>query len=173
MERSLLLPSATKLRRLCFYRCVSVHREAVSQHALKGEGVPALGGCLVQGGAWSGGALSGEQGGAWSGAGGLVRVGAWSREGGGGGDCPPPPAYGYCCGRYVSYWNAFLYKYASHLHTRSLYMAVIKTDNALTVKVTWSILFLSQAFYGATHCNINKLWFFQHFFILSRLHVYF
>ena len=22
---------------------------------------------------------------------------------------PPPPADGYCCGRYVSYWNAFLF----------------------------------------------------------------
>ena len=27
--------------------------------------------------------------------------------GGGGGDCPPP-VDGYCCGRYASYWNAFL-----------------------------------------------------------------
>ena len=39
-----LLPSATKLRRLCFYRCVSVHRGgAVSQHAIQqvsgGQGV--------------------------------------------------------------------------------------------------------------------------------------
>ena len=23
----------------------------------------------------------------------------------------PPPADGYCCGRYASYWNAFLFKY--------------------------------------------------------------
>ena len=25
---------------------------------------------------------------------------------------PPPPADGYCCGRYASYWNAFLFKIA-------------------------------------------------------------
>ena len=24
------------------------------------------------------------------------------------GQTPPPPADGYCCGRYASYWNAFL-----------------------------------------------------------------
>ena len=29
------LPSATKLRRLCFYRCVSVHRGVLSQYALQ------------------------------------------------------------------------------------------------------------------------------------------
>ena len=32
---TLLLPSATKLRRLCFYRCVSVHGGVLSQHALQ------------------------------------------------------------------------------------------------------------------------------------------
>ena len=26
----------------------------------------------------------------------------------------PPPADGYCCGRYASYWNAFLLKYGLH-----------------------------------------------------------
>ena len=157
VERSLLLPSATKLRRLCFYRCVSVHRGAVSQHtmqvvskhalqqvsggvvsqhALKGEGVPALGGvpgprgCLVWGCPLKGAGRCLVRGGGtglgWC----LVQGGGWWWR------LPPPPAYGYCCGRYASYWNAFLCKYASHLHTRSLYMAVIKTDNALTVKVT-------------------------------------
>ena len=50
-------------------------------------GVPALGGsaprgCLLRGGACSGGA--------W-----------WS---------PPSPRNGYCCGRYASYWNAFLFE---------------------------------------------------------------
>ena len=62
------------LRRLCFYRCLSVHRE----------------GAWSQGGVWSGGCL------AWCGGGG-------SGPGGPGGDLP-----GYCCGRYASYWNAFL-----------------------------------------------------------------
>ena len=54
------------------------------------------GGCLVPGGAWS-------LGGAWS-WGVPGQGGAWSRE------ClvlKPPD--GYCCGRYTSYWNAFLF----------------------------------------------------------------
>ena len=48
-----LLPSATKLRRLCFYRCVSVHRGVVSQHALQVVSQHALqqvsGGCRGRG----------------------------------------------------------------------------------------------------------------------------
>ena len=73
------------------------------------------GGCLVLGGAWSGG--SGPRGawsgaGAWSGGdlvlGGMLKGRVWSRgvpaPRGPGGDSPD----GYCCGRYASYWNAFL-----------------------------------------------------------------
>ena len=58
-----LLPSATKLRRLCFHRRVSVHRGGAWSWG------PGPGGCLVP---------------------------------------PSPGRYGYCCGRYASYWNAFL-----------------------------------------------------------------
>ena len=56
------LPSATKLRRLCFYRCLSVHRGVVSQHALQeggaisaciAGGIPACLATGLQGGAWS------------------------------------------------------------------------------------------------------------------------
>ena len=43
------LPSATKLRRLCFYRCVSVHRGHAWSEGLPGHGWW----CLVPGGAWS------------------------------------------------------------------------------------------------------------------------
>ena len=32
---------------------------------------------------------------------------------------PPPPADGYCCGRYASYWNAFLFKKFNGLFTRN------------------------------------------------------
>ena len=62
------LPSATMLRRLCFYRCLSVHGgvsqhalQVVSQHALQqvSRGVFAPRGCLVQGGSALGGAWSG------------------------------------------------------------------------------------------------------------------
>ena len=49
----LLLPSATKLRRLCFYRRLSVHRGG----GVPGPGrVPGLGGLLL-GGAWSWGGV--------------------------------------------------------------------------------------------------------------------
>ena len=61
------LPSATKLRRSCFHRRVTIH----------------------------GGRVPGPGGGAWSGGPGL-----WG--------CLVPGRDGYCCGRYASYWNAFL-----------------------------------------------------------------
>ena len=71
-------------------------------------------GCLVQGGAWS-------WGGAWS-------RGVWSRGEGmpgpggslvlGGGAWWRPPLDGYCCGRYASYWNAFLFN-SGHPHLRT------------------------------------------------------
>ena len=53
--------------------------------------VPAHRGVLVPGGACSGGACSGG-------------VGVLAPGGVPGGD----PPNGYCCGRYVSYWNTFL-----------------------------------------------------------------
>ena len=52
-------------------------------------GMPGLEGCLVRGDAWSGG-VPGQGGLLWGGV--------------PGGD----PPNGYCCGRYTSYWNAFL-----------------------------------------------------------------
>ena len=97
----LLLPFATKLRRLYFHRRVSVHR-----------GVPGPGGCLLPGGVCVlPGGVPGPGGvsGPW---------GVWSQ---GGGSAPggllsqhalrqthPGRDY-YCCGRYASYWNAFLF----------------------------------------------------------------
>ena len=47
-----------------------------------------LGGCLLKGGACSGEGVP-------------ALGGAWWRD--------PLPPDGYCCGRYPSYWNAFLY----------------------------------------------------------------
>ena len=55
-------------------------------------------GCLVSGGAFSGGSALGVPV-----PGGLLHVG------GGGVWRPPPKADGYCCRRYASYWNAFLF----------------------------------------------------------------
>ena len=76
--------------------------QVVSQHALQGVcgipaciagGIPAClaGGCLLLGGLLWGEVCS--WGGAWS-----WGWGVWWR----------PPSDGYCCGRYASYWNAFL-----------------------------------------------------------------
>ena len=81
------LPSATKLRRLCFHRHLFVHR----------------GVCLVLGGLLRGGLLQEASAlgrGVWS-QGGLYPSMHWGR--------PPPRRDGYCCGRYASYWNAFLF----------------------------------------------------------------
>ena len=85
--RRVLIPSATKLRRLCFYRCVSVHR----------GGCLVRGVCLVLGGSAPGG--------------GSALAGAWSRGVGipACTEADPPRRDGYCCGRYASYWNAFLF----------------------------------------------------------------
>ena len=74
-------------------------------------------GCLVWGGGvWSQG-VSGWGGGVWSSRGVCSPGGAWWRH----------PRDGYCCGRYASYWNAFLWK------------------KSLTRKVTWYLLKLSFA----------------------------
>ena len=56
------------------------------------RGVPPPGGCLLLGGSAS----------SWGGA--SSRGSASSRGG-----CWRPPRDGYCCGRYASYWNAFLF----------------------------------------------------------------
>ena len=104
-NRTWLLPSTTKLRRLCFYRRLSVHR---------GGGV-----CLS---AWWDTTPPGED-----------TPGAdtpqeqtppGTRHTPLGPDTPPRadtpleqtpplPRDGHCCGRYASYWNAFLSDYVN------------------------------------------------------------
>ena len=73
------------------------------------------GGCLVLGGACPGGSGSGGSacyqrgsgpGGSGSGGGGCLLLGGVWSQGVPGGDPLPD---GYCCGRYASYWNAFLF----------------------------------------------------------------
>ena len=89
---------------LCFYTCLSVilftggcllwgWGVSGSGDAWS-RGVSARRGCLVQRGSAPGG------GGAWS------SGGAWS----GGGEVWRLPRDGNCCGRYASYWNAFLFE---------------------------------------------------------------
>ena len=79
------LLSATKLRRLCFYTCLSVI-------LFTGGGLPQ---CML----------------------GYHPPGTRHPPGAdppGPGTPPeqPPPADSYCCGRYASYWNAFLFKFS-------------------------------------------------------------
>ena len=125
------LPSAKKLRGLCFYRCVCVHRGGGGIPACLEGGNPA---CLAAG-LWEGGCAipaclaTGLQGGAWSG--GVPGPGG-SAPGGG---VPalgrlvsqhalrqtPPRRDSYCCGQYASHWNAFLSrKHSSRMHATHL-----------------------------------------------------
>ena len=102
---------STKLRRLCFYTCLSFCSQGVlSQHALQVVSQHALQqvsrGVSAQGGFCSGGAYSG---------GGVLLRGVPARGGSAlGGVCsrgvetPQSGQLAYCCGRYASYWNAFL-----------------------------------------------------------------
>ena len=117
------LPSATKLRRLCFYTCLSFcPRGRCAIPACIADGIPAnlaVGGYLVLGGSAQG--VPGP-GGAWSqwdllwgvsalegsALGGLLR-GVCSGGSAPGGCGDPPEADDYCCGRYASYLNAFLF----------------------------------------------------------------
>ena len=68
-----------------------------------GQGNMFTGVCLSTGGAWSGGV-------AWSMGRGCLVWGVPALGGGvpDPGGVPPSPN-GYCCGRYASYWNAFLF----------------------------------------------------------------
>ena len=109
------------LRRLCFYRCLSF----------------CPWGCLgpYPGGGW---------GSSWGGPQAHTRKGLQAHTQGGlqaqaRGVCvypsmhwgrhPPPPADGYCCGRYASYWNAFLFIFLTRtplLCYDDLYVTVIE-----------------------------------------------
>ena len=71
-------------------------------------GVPAPGGVPAPRGACSGGCLVPEGVSALGGC--LLLGGVCSR-----GVCLMETPHGYCCGRYASYWNAFLFRMFSHL----------------------------------------------------------
>ena len=120
------------LQRLCFYKCLSVHRgDGVGIPACLAGGIPAclavglLGGGVSQhalqfsrptpGGGVEGSGLGGVSkptpwGGLQAHTLGGLQAHAWgrvSRPTPGG--CIPDPPDGYCCGWYASYWNAFLF----------------------------------------------------------------
>ena len=81
--------------------CHSVHGGVPGLGGCLVWGVPGPGGCLVRGlGAWSQGGMPGPRGCLVPGGGGIP---ACTEA-----DPPFPERDGYCCGRYASYWNAFL-----------------------------------------------------------------
>ena len=102
MVCSLFLPPGNEVWGKVIYLqvCVCSQGGAWSQGGCLVWGVPGLGAlvkgrlCLVWGGACSGGYQVG---------GGVPALGVSGLEGPGGN-----PPDGYCCGRYASYWNAFL-----------------------------------------------------------------
>ena len=69
-----------------WYPSMPCSRGGLLREGVCSRGVCSQGGCLLRGGACSGG-----------------------RSAPGGGWRPLPKADGYCCGRYASYWNAFLF----------------------------------------------------------------
>ena len=87
--------------------CDSVHEGVCAQGCLVGGG-----GCLLTGHAWSGEGGVCSEGDVWSrsvpGERLCSRGGAWSEALLPGGCLVETPPVGYCCGRYASYWNAFL-----------------------------------------------------------------
>ena len=95
----------TKFAKVMFLHLSVSH--SVHRGGLLPGGPWSQGGCLVQGGPGPGG-VPGPKGGY------LVPVGVWSRGSAPGGCLVrgvclvETPQDGYCCGRYASYWNAFL-----------------------------------------------------------------
>ena len=90
--------------------CDSVHGGCAIPACIAG-GIPAClaaGGCLLRGSAL-GGVCSG---------GGLLWGGGWR---------PPPKADGYCCGRYASYSNAFLFFYFNSRHSMFFFSTSLLT----------------------------------------------
>ena len=84
-------------------RGVPASRGVSGPGGVPGPGVLLAGGmvCLVLGGAWSGGSASGGGG-----------IPACTEV-----DTPSPRGRdGHCCGRYASYWNAFLFKKQLLIH---------------------------------------------------------
>ena len=41
----------------------------------------------------------------------------------------PPPADGYCCGRYASYWNAFMFYKSRYLLPHTLLLSLLSKHN--------------------------------------------
>ena len=123
-ERQIFEPIITvrnEVAKVIFYTCLSVilfTKGGVSQHALQVVSQQAFqqGGLLLRGVPAPGGGGS-APGGVPSPEGCACSGGACSRVGGYG---DPPKADSYCCERYASYWNAFLFAFASNCKQRRM-----------------------------------------------------
>ena len=84
---------------------------------------------------------------------------------------PPPKADGYCCGRYASYWNAFLFSICfSILH--------IERRRKLAQKVTSDLSLMFANFYVRVRLQVHEnnsendiafIWVFKKFNVLFTL----
>ena len=127
-QTTILLPSATKLRRLCFYTCLSVHGGGCTWAGIPPRQVPLWDQVHPPGPGtppWDQvhhpqGRYTPRAGTPWDqvhppgpGTPPGTRYTPRTRYPPPGQVHPPgpgtPPADGYCCGRYASYWNAFLF----------------------------------------------------------------
>ena len=138
-----LLPSATKLRRLCFYRRVSVHRGRCLPQCMLGYHTPPPGSRHPP---WeqTPPPRSGHPPGTDTPRSGHPREQTPHQE-----QTPPslppeqapPPRYGHCCGRYASYRNAFLL-YHFNFWLEQLGIGVLSGENKkyLSKEKTWIIL---------------------------------
>ena len=122
---SLLLPSATKLRRLCFYTCLSFCSGGGSASVHAGIPLPWTRHPLGADAPWTRHPPEQTPPGSRHPARSrhTPREQTPSRPGTPQGADTPlgtrhtpgpgvhPPADGYCCGRYASYWNAFLFEF--------------------------------------------------------------
>ena len=121
------------LRRLCFYTCLSFCPPGgggAGVSAPVGSPDPHLGGLQAHP---RGGLQTHTRGGV-------------SRPTPGG--CIPacteaaPPPYGYCCGRYTSYWNAFLFNYVNGSEQGSVSFKVHIFQGRIKIAQTKKILYI-------------------------------
>ena len=128
-----LLPSATKLRRLCFYTCLSVHRGEYLGSTPRDQVHPPGPGTPPGTRYTPRDQVHPPEPGTPPGT--RYPPPPWTRytpqdqiQPPGTRYTPPrpstplPPGDGYCCGRYASYWNAFLYSYALTFMWRQVFI---------------------------------------------------
>ena len=149
-DNDVILVTARKrrLQRLCFHTCLSSCSQGVvvSQHALQvcrpiPRGEVEGSGLGVFPGPHPGGCLQAHTRGEYPSM-------HWGRH--------PPPADSYCCGRYASYWNAFLFLHNFEMnHITQINKKYLKIRTTLHLRNHWQPLCLlpSTATQGRIHCE--------------------